>query len=126
MVIAGALCVVASARETRAPGGSTTTSSSNSRVQFSLRKLLLLVAVIASSLATFGVWGIAITLFVIIQAICIRRAAGERDCAARRDVLGLDNDLRGGVSGSIMRQEVKNAALASQRQPALDAEEAMR
>ncbi len=44
-------------------------------MQFSMLKLLLLVAVIALSLATFGVWGIAITIFLVVQAVWIRRAA---------------------------------------------------
>jgi len=46
-------------------------------VQFSLLKLLLLVAVIAVSLATFGVWGIAITIFVTAQTFWIRRSANR-------------------------------------------------
>lgn len=55
----------------------TRTSSERPRVQFTLRKLLLLAAVIASSLATFGAWRIAITLFVMVQAFCIRKAANR-------------------------------------------------
>lgn len=77
LALAAAFCMVVGVWEMRTPSGSNTSSPGKPRVQFSLRKLLLLVAVIASSLATFGAWGIAITLFVIIQAICIRRAAGR-------------------------------------------------
>jgi hypothetical protein len=45
-----------------------------SLVQFSLMKLLLFVAVISLSLATFGAWGIAVTL-VLAQTLWIRNAS---------------------------------------------------
>ena len=41
---------------------------------FWLSKLLLLVVVIAFSLATFGPWGIAVTAFLIAQCLWIRHA----------------------------------------------------
>ena len=43
-------------------------------MRFSLLQLLLFVAVIALSLATFGPWGIAITIFLGGQTLLRRRA----------------------------------------------------
>lgn len=44
-------------------------------MRFSLLQLLLFVATIALSLATFGPWGIAVTLFLLVQMLWVRRAS---------------------------------------------------
>jgi hypothetical protein len=46
-------------------------------VQFSLLKLLLFVPVFAMSLATFGVWGIAVILFLAPQILLFRNGANR-------------------------------------------------